>query len=94
MEQTRSLLHNLASYNSYHLQQHRFKRSFQHTLNTFCSCSLDIETTSHYFLHCPLFHAQLTIFKILIFILNYYFFYIPGTHNSHGARELLILFNV
>ena len=28
------------------------------TLNPLCSCGLDIETTSYYFLHCPLFHAE------------------------------------
>ena len=37
-----------------HLREHKFKHSFQDTLNPFCSCGLDIETTSHYFLHCPL----------------------------------------
>ena len=41
-----------------HLREHKFKHSFQDTLNPFCSCGLDIETTSHYFLHCPLFHAE------------------------------------
>ena len=35
-----------------------FKHSFQDTLNPLCSCGLDIETTSHYFLHCPFFHAK------------------------------------
>ena len=32
--------------------------SFQDTLNPLCSCGHDIDTTSHYFLHCPLFHAE------------------------------------
>ena len=41
-----------------HLREHKFKHSFQDTLNSLCSCGLDIETTSHYFLHCPLFHAE------------------------------------
>ena len=41
-----------------HLWEHRFKHSFQDTLNPLCSCGLDIETTSHYFHHCPLFHAE------------------------------------
>ena len=41
-----------------HLREHKFKHSFQDTLNPLCSCGLDIETTSHYFLHCPLFHAE------------------------------------
>ena len=41
-----------------HLREHKFKHSFQDTLNPFCSCGVDIETTSHYFLHCLLFHAE------------------------------------
>ena len=41
-----------------HLQEYEFKHSFQDILNPLCSCGLDIETTSHYFLHCPLFHAE------------------------------------
>ena len=41
-----------------HLQEHKFKHSFQVTLNPVCSCGLDIETTSHYFLHSTLFHAE------------------------------------
>ena len=27
--------------------------SFQDSLNLFCSCSVDIESTAHYLLHCP-----------------------------------------
>ena len=41
-----------------HLREHKFKHSFQDTLNLLCSCGVDIETTSHYFLHCSLFHAE------------------------------------
>ena len=41
-----------------HLWEHKFKYNFQDTLNPPCSCGLDVETTSHYFLHCPLFHAE------------------------------------
>ena len=40
-----------------HLREHKFKHSFQDTLNPLCSCGLNIKTTS-YFLHCPLFHAE------------------------------------
>ena len=36
-----------------HLREHKFKHSFQDTLNLICSCGEDIETTSHYLLHCP-----------------------------------------
>ena len=37
-----------------HLREDKFfKHSFQDTLNPLCNCGEDIETTSHYLLHCP-----------------------------------------
>ena len=36
-----------------HLREHKFKHSFQDSINPLCSCSLDVESTIHYFLHCP-----------------------------------------
>ena len=41
-----------------HLWENKFKHSFQDTLNPLCSCGLDIETTSHYFLNCSLFYTE------------------------------------
>ena len=41
-----------------HLREHKFKHSFQDTLNPFCSCGLDVETNTHLFLYCPLFSNQ------------------------------------
>ena len=35
-----------------HLHEHKFKHSFQDSLNPFCSCGLDIESTAHFLLHC------------------------------------------
>ena len=35
-----------------HLCEHQFKHSFQDTLNPICHCGEDIETISHYLLHC------------------------------------------
>ena len=35
-----------------HLCEHKFKHNFQNCLNTICSCGLDIESTSHFLLHC------------------------------------------
>ena len=34
-----------------HLNEHRFQHNFQNCLNSLCSCSLEIEDTSHYLLH-------------------------------------------
>ena len=36
-----------------HLCEHKFRHDFQDTLNRFCSCRENIETTTHYLLHCP-----------------------------------------
>ena len=35
-----------------HLNEDRFRHNFQYCLNSLCSCSLEIEDTSHYLLHC------------------------------------------
>ena len=37
-----------------HLKEHKFKHSFQDSVNPLCSYSLDVESTTHYFLHCAL----------------------------------------
>ena len=36
-----------------YLRERKFKHSFQDTLNPTCNCVENIETTSHYLLHCP-----------------------------------------
>ena len=38
-----------------HLNEHRFRHNFQDCMNPLCSCSLEIEDTSHYLLHCHYF---------------------------------------
>ena len=43
----------------YHLCEHKFKHSFQGTLIPICACGLDIETTCHYLISCPIFNAEL-----------------------------------
>ena len=35
-----------------HLQEHKFKRSFQDSLNPLCNCGLDIKLTAHFLFHC------------------------------------------
>ena len=35
-----------------HLNERRFRQNFQDCLNPLCSCTLEIEETSHYLLHC------------------------------------------
>ena len=38
-----------------YLREHKFKNSFQDTINPLCSCGLDVESTGHFLLHCPQF---------------------------------------
>ena len=41
-----------------HLREHKFKHNFQDCLNPICSCGLNIESTSHFLLHCPTFNDE------------------------------------
>ena len=40
-----------------HLREHKFKHNIQDTLNPLCSCSIEVESTSHYFLRCHFYDA-------------------------------------
>ena len=35
-----------------HLNEHKFNHNFRNCFNALCTCSLEIESTSHFFLHC------------------------------------------
>ena len=35
-----------------HLADHKFRHNFQYCLNPICSCGQEVETTSHFLLHC------------------------------------------
>ena len=37
------------------LREHKFYHNFQNCINPLCSCGMDVESTSHFFLLCPLF---------------------------------------
>ena len=41
-----------------HLSEHKYKHSFQDTLNPICACGSDIETPCHYLISCPIFDAE------------------------------------
>ena len=41
-----------------HLCEHKFKHNFWDCLNPICSCDLDIESTSHFLLDCPIFDDE------------------------------------
>ena len=38
-----------------HPREHKFDHNFQNCIYALCSCGMDIESRSHFFLHCPLF---------------------------------------
>ena len=40
------------------LPEHNFKHSFQDSFNPFCNCRLDIESSAHYLLHCPMYMTE------------------------------------
>ena len=45
-----------------HLREDKFHHNFLDTLNPLCSCSLEIESTSHYLLRCPFYtHIRKTL---------------------------------
>ena len=49
-----------------HLREHKFKRNFQESLNPSYNCGHGIESTTHFFLHCPLFtNARYTLLGTL-----------------------------
>ena len=46
-----------------HLGDHKFRYNFQDFVSPMCSCGQDIETTTHFLLHCPNHHcARKTLF--------------------------------
>ena len=50
-----------------HLREHKFKHSFQDTLNPICNCGNDVESAIHFFLHC---HCRCTLLNSLVNIEN------------------------
>ena len=54
-----------------HLREHKFKYSFQDTINLLCSCGIDIESTEHFLLHCPKFVNERRILLSTIGNINY-----------------------
>ena len=45
-----------------HLREHKFKHSFQDSLNPICSCGNDTEASAHFLLHCPNFSKEISTF--------------------------------
>ena len=49
-----------------HLREHRFKYSFQDSVNSLCNSGYEVESAVHIFIHCPLFtNERSTLFSTL-----------------------------
>ena len=49
-----------------HLREHKFKHSFQDSLNPLCKCGIEVESTSHFLLHCPIYNNdRSSLFSII-----------------------------
>ena len=54
-----------------HLREHKFHHNFLDTLYPLCSCSLEIESTSHYLLRCSFYtHIRRTLLDNIIDIIG------------------------
>ena len=50
-----------------HLREHKFKHSFQDTINPLCNCGQDIESATHFFLQCFFFiNERRTLFSTIL----------------------------
>ena len=41
-----------------HLREHKFKHGFNDTINPLCPCNMEVESTTHFYLHCQNFVTQ------------------------------------
>ena len=41
-----------------HLREHKFRHGFRDILNPLCPCSIEAETTTHYYLRCNFYNAN------------------------------------
>ena len=78
-----------------HLREHKSKHNFQESLNPLCNCGRDIESTTYFFLHCPLFtnDTLLSTFGNLLnntdFVLTKTFLFCNFSFNSNKKLEIL-----
>ena len=53
-----------------HLNEHKFKHNFWDCLNPLCSCSLEVESATHFFLHCKYYDIHKTLLDTVKEIVN------------------------
>ena len=83
------------------LQDHKFKHSFQDSLNPICSCSIEVETAAHFLLHRPNYlHDRKTLLENIIYfspnISEQHYFFINnvllfGDISLDGSSNIIIL---
>ena len=72
-----------------HLREHKFKHSFQDTLNPICNCGNDFESAIHFFLHCSLYsNERRTLLNSLVNIDN-----TPLDNTDLSLRQILLFGN-
>ena len=72
-----------------HLREHKFKHSFQDTVNPLCSCGLDIESTENFLLHCPQFDNEKRTLLSTIGNINYINYKLLENTDSNLTQTLL-----
>ena len=83
-----------------HLRDHKFKHSFQDTLNPLCNCRNDVECAIYFFLRCPLYsNERRTILSSLVNKLldNTYFWLAQNLlfyNNAFNAKENTKIINL
>ena len=71
-----------------HLNEHRFRHNFKECVNPVCSCSLEIEDTSHYLLHCHYF----TLYRIEL--MNSVKLICENFESMTGNNKITLLFSI
>ena len=70
-----------------HLPEHKFKHSFQDSLNPICRCGTDFESCVHFFLQCPLFQNERLILLRIVKNIDSKLLTQPST-SLHHPRNL------
>ena len=68
-----------------HLREHKFNNNFQNCINPLCSCGMNMESTFHFFLRCPVFGNKITT------LLNKIDCKLTETNESPSTQSLLFL---
>ena len=62
-----------------HFCDHKFRHSFQDSLNPLCKCVAEVESTSHFLLHCPIYNNEMSSLRSTIRNIDCKLFEITGS---------------